>query len=295
MLRNYPSNKKLIVLLALPRSLSTAFLMSMRAREDTLTLNEPGLRPYNAAVKENAASPSEFTEHILNILPHTFPTYESIVSSVQALQATSTSTVFIKEMIFSAAQYMGDPFFQNAHFFFLVRAPENSLISFYKQSGAPFDTELGDSLSNERMLDFVKRLKSLGRKVHLIRSEDLENAPEKTMRAFCEQAGIEYDPNQLTWDPLPRDANSISAGSLETPLLPGWHDVSKTSAGFDKKHTHALIRDSQGSPTFEEISQEHRQAYIDFWIRQRPFYTQLSEMCMSIEIENSLVKPSFGV
>lgn len=272
---------KTIIILSTPRSLSTALLMSMRSRGDMVVLHEPGLRAYNEVLKKSASQATEFIDYMLKTLPADFKTYDALIQHLNELTVESDQHVFIKEMIFTASEYMEAPFFDNAEFFFLIRSPEYSLISFYKESKQPLNAEMAPALSYENLLNFYKKLKSMNRNVHIIKSEDLIQKPGILIKDICSKSGIIYDERQLSWQPLAKDITTISRGSA---MLPGWHDTAKTSSGFDKGLIHHVSRHLDGTPTFAEIPEEYRQGYLDFWKKQVPFYEHL---CSIEVVENS--------
>jgi hypothetical protein len=277
---------KTIVIISTPRSISTALLMSMRSRNDMYVMHEPGLRPYNEALKKVVTESTDFIDHMLKTLPQDFPTYQSLIDHLKELSQSDEKHIFIKEMIFTGREYMEDPFFDNADFFFLVRRPENSLISFYKESKQPMNAAMEPALSYENMFNFKNKLKSMNRKVHILKSEDLIENPALTIQQLCQQAEIQYIPTQISWASLSQDTMMISRGSA---MLAGWHDTAKTSNGFNKDHIHHVSCDLQGNPTFKEIPEDYREGYRDFWKRQMPFY-QLLSTAMNNRPSSSLLK-----
>ncbi len=128
----------------------------------------------------------------------------------------------------------------------------------------------------EKILGFTPQvfryedLVSIAEKYHEIRgewpviveAEDICTNPHAAMKAFCQQAGIEYIPTALSWEEgMPEEWKHLST----------WHVDAAESKGFFVPKRHVSIRFSTAPkeyvPTLEAIYQQ-----------QKPYYDILKTM-----------------
>ena len=121
----------------------------------------------------------------------------------------------------------------------LVRHPKDSLQSFYRvalkgeqegNSAGYFDAMEAGFVEQARL---YQRIHAAGAPVIVLDADDdLVEDPEKTLRSFCEFAGVPFDPAMLSWAPqeLP-----------EWQKFRGWHDEVAASTGFIKTKVDSSI------------------------------------------------------
>lgn len=269
------SNAKIICLLSSPRSLSTAFLMSIQARGDMQIMHELGVYAYlSSSIQQQRNSISR--PETVDALPTQLPTYPSVINCIQS-EAKKSETIFIKEMIYAAKHYVINPIFDDSYFFFLLRAPEESIISNYKKYSKPIDPLIKDIMNYKQTLDLCNHMKQLGRRVFFIKTQELNDNPHACMKQFCDLAEIQFIEESLQWKPVEEGVIKISEYFY---IIPEWHGTAVTSSGFNSKHLSSIHRGPDGKPTFQEIPVEHRQGYIDFYQEQISYYNELLQMTL---------------
>lgn len=109
------------------------------------------------------------------------------------------------------------------HWTFLIRHPRRAIPSYFRCTVPPLDDLTGfhQFMPNEagydelvRLFDFLRNEKIVGpalaadgdadkenqTPITLIDADDLLDNPEGIIRAFCEQVGIDFSPDMLSWD-----------------------------------------------------------------------------------------------
>lgn len=109
------------------------------------------------------------------------------------------------------------------HWTFLIRHPRRGIPSYFRCCVPPLDEVTGfkEFMPNEagyvelcRLFDYLREQKIVGPKmageadghkegeitVTVIDADDLLDHPEPVVKAFCEETGIPFKPDMLTWD-----------------------------------------------------------------------------------------------
>ncbi len=273
---------EIAILLSTPRVGSTAVLMSMKDTGRVL-FNEPGIRPYQHQFEPDLI---QGEKEVADIQPQTFQTFHSVLAAVNR-ELKRDKNIFIKEMVFAGKHYVQDPIFMSAAYFFLLRSPEESIISNYKLCPNPVDSVLHEILGQEQTLKLCLELKNLRRSVYFIKSEDLQKNPRVEIERLCQLARIPFKESMLQWKPLDNSLNKVSE---YFHVLPNWHDKAARSSGFDAGKFSNIDR-IDGKPTFKEIPENHRQAYIEFYNAQLPHYQEL----LKLAAQDLELRPTLGV
>jgi len=186
--------------------------------------------------------------------------------------------VFIKDTIFAAKNYLNKNFSgidaETTTLFFILRDPADCIVSNYKILNIALDDNLRDAWSWKDMLTLYDTLSELNPKTYLINGQDLLDNPEQSVKDFCEKAEVPFIQKSLSWKPL---TENKALGDY-CRFVPHWQDTIAGSSEIDKKHSHTTAkRDEQGFPTFEEISEEHRAKYLEYYKEQLPHYHKLCD------------------
>lgn len=239
----FSEEKKIIFLISTPRSLSTGFLRMMEARGDFEIFHEPTNAPYDAIYYK------DFYKE--NFKEDCFHSYEEIMESIFANR--KHSHVFVKEVAFCCHELLtsDNPLFQSAHFAFLIRKPQDVILSLYRR-GAPLDV-IGNLAGFQQMYElFELAVKYANYPPYMFFSEDLGENPSDTVASFCQHMEIPFKPESLTWDDLGsqftgrewRDGKKIAC-------LQHWQGDAIRSTCFVPLRTAEV--DGEGIPTFAEV------------------------------------------
>ncbi|MDJ0637692.1 MAG: sulfotransferase family protein [Paracoccaceae bacterium] len=181
---------KIVALWAVPRSTSTAFEWMMRQRGDMDCLHEPfGEAWYQG---EDPLwprwQPGDKTTPGL--------TLEKVWEDIQARAAHGP--VFLKDFP-HYINHMWDPqFLSHITHAFLVRDPAKTISSIYDKWPDFDETEVGFP-EQRALFDLLWALH--GAPPPVIDSDDLLEAPEAMVAAFCDAVGIPFLPEALSWQP----------------------------------------------------------------------------------------------
>jgi len=200
----------MLVLWATPRTVSTAFERMMIERGDHLVLDEPWSRAYYFGPDRRS-----------DRFELTFP--ESTYGAVEAgvLAAGVDAPVFVKDMAYHAAPGITDDALAAMTHTFLIRDPLAALSSLHRRWPDFTDDEAG--YDAQRTL-FDRVIAVTGEVPAVIDSDALVADPERVVAAWCEQVGIDHQPESLHW----------AAGMRpEWQLWHDWYENAAASIGFD--------------------------------------------------------------
>ncbi|MEM9343698.1 MAG: sulfotransferase family protein [Pseudomonadota bacterium] len=181
---------KIIVLWAVPRSTSTAFEWMMRQRGDLDCLHEPfGEAWYQG---EDPLWP-RFQDG-----DKTTPglTLDSVWTDIQA--RARAGPVFLKDFPHYVNHLWTPDFLAQMTHAFLIRDPAKTISSLYAKWPDFDETEVGFP-EQRALFDLLWALH--GSPPPVIDSDDLLEAPEAMVSAFCGAVGIPFLPDALSWEP----------------------------------------------------------------------------------------------
>lgn len=267
-------NKKIIFLISTPRSLSTGFMRMMQERGDFEIFHEPSTAPFDA-VHYKSFYKETFREDC-------FQSYEEITESIIA--ESKNANVFIKEISFCFHEYLTkeNPLLQKAHFAFLVRKPQDVVLSFYRKNSPVSWIE---HLSGyKQLLELFELVADHGGYTpYLFFSEDLGEDPVRSVELFCNYMDIEFKPESLHWEKLEDSFDGkIWRDGKKPEAIRHWHGDAIQSTGFVTLKTVAV--DENGVPTFAEIdSLEDRAACVEIYHHLFPYYEALQARWKSLQ------------
>jgi hypothetical protein len=245
------SEHKIVYLISPPRSLSTAFLRMMEARGDFTIINEPSIKPFNK------------NKNYIDFYDHAPTNFDDIKEKI--FTASETSNVFIKEISRPLLYFLKNDkdlsCKENIYFVVLVRNPHHSIISMYRKVKSCFNgfSELIGYKATYELLQLIQN--TYCNKPLIIRSEDLYEKPEQTIKKFCDHVGLEFKKESLHWQDLGDDFTGINEWheTKEKHHTYHWHEDAIKSSGFTTPHSYAT--DEFARPTFEEITNEKDRKY----------------------------------
>ncbi|MGW4959120.1 sulfotransferase-like domain-containing protein [Nonomuraea sp. NPDC004186] len=176
---------KPILLWAVPRSRSTAFLRIMLERGDLEVVHEP------------------FS--YLQVDGHFELTGRRVTSAIELLDAmlevnAKGRRVFAKD----TSDYTYAPLLEDGRLFsdvintFMIREPRSAIASHYAINPEATQDEYGFEYLHA-IFDAVRS--ATGEVPLVIDGDDLVADPEATVRAYCERVGLEFMPEAMRWDP----------------------------------------------------------------------------------------------
>ncbi|MFD7656687.1 sulfotransferase family protein [Actinosynnema sp. NPDC059797] len=184
-----PVEGKPIVLWAVPRSRSTAFLRIMLERGDLEVAHEPfsylQLDGHFEFAGRRATSPVELLDAVLDV------------------NATGRR-VFAKD----TSDYRYEPLLEDERLFtdvvntFMIREPKAAISSHYAVNPDAALDEYGFEYLHA-IFDAVRS--ATGEVPLVIDGDDLVANPEALVRAYCERVGLEFLPEALSWEPGERE------------------------------------------------------------------------------------------
>lgn len=174
-----------IVLWAVPRSRSTAFLRAMIERGDLDVVHEPF---------SYLSEQGHFELHGERL--------ESMPELLGALieRSTAERRVFVKD----TSDYRYDPLLRDERLFsgvvntFMIREPRAAVASHHAMNPQLTLDEVGFEYLHTI---FTAVRDATGEPPLVVDGDDLVAHPEATMRAYCERVGLVYRPEALKWQP----------------------------------------------------------------------------------------------
>lgn len=227
----------ILVLWAVPRSMSTAFEKVMRTRGDLECFHEPFGEPWYsgpeavAPLQRRGAVPSEYT-------------FDDVLRRLRS--AAEQGPVFSKDFPHYVLdrwdrEVEGRPFADGMVHSFLIRDPRDQIASMRHKWDDLEERETGHA---EQRALFDRLTAETGTPPPVVDADDLVDHPERVVAAWCAAMGIPHDPAALSWAP--------SHDTAEFSFYDGgsWHENLASSSGLTRQpreysvdHTHPDIAD----------------------------------------------------
>ncbi|XP_070581526.1 uncharacterized protein [Ptychodera flava] len=221
-----------VMIWAYPRSLSTAFELSLASRQETKVFH--GLYSMAYHFGDDALYPND---------EMTVPgyTFKDVIETLES-GFPENDVILCKDMAFCLdGKYDRLP--RGYIHTFLIRDPRRSIVSLcktYRAKGAHLDT-LPPTGGVKQLHDLHNYITdTLNQKSIIIDASDLVNHPEKIIRKYCEAVEIPYCDSYLNWKP---------------DKIDHWHTIWKHAAIFEScfgnavKSTHFKPLPDKGNPS----------------------------------------------
>ncbi|WP_432994364.1 hypothetical protein [Dactylosporangium sp. CA-233914] len=236
----HPSDARIIVMWAVPRSRSTAFLRMIIERGDLDVVHEPF---------SNLAATGRF-----ELGEHTAGSIEELFELLLDRARTGERRLFVKE----TADYRYDALLADPRLHteltntFMIREPGAVVRSHYAMNR---DVER-DEIGFERVHELFGAVRAAGAPAIVVDGDDLVADPPAVIARFCELTGLPFRREALTWD---RGARP------EWARTEHWHlDVERSSGFTTASNEHPV--DPADAERVEALIAHHR-----------PFYERLRE------------------
>ncbi len=261
-----PALHKIQIVLTNPRSVSTAFEKAMMARNDHKVFHEPWVTSWMHHTGHAWLFAAKPPQEIIDA-----KNYEEIRDLIY--RYAEDQPVFLKDMINCFGEdllkdeaFLSDP---NVIITILIRDPVRSIESFFNMCSRWLEaSQITDVTKTAFRFDLLVQISE---KYHVLRetwpiiveAEELCQQPETVFKAFCDQAGISFIPEALSWQQgLPEEWKHSA----------DWHQDAANSSSF-----FIPDRDAQEN-RFMSIPPEFVGALEEVYQSQRPYYEQLKAM-----------------
>ena len=224
---------KTICLWSGPRNVSTALMYSFAERRDTRVVDEP------------------IYGHFLRVTGIDHPGRDAVIAAMDCdgdrvmrtlldLKDPDVDYLFLKQM----AHHLVDidtAFLDVTRNIFLIRDPEQMLPSLTIQLP---DAGLDDT-GLKKQWDLYRRLVDTGQRPAIIDSRELLLDPAGVLRGLCDQIGVPYTDDMLSWHAGPRDEDGVWADY--------WYHAVHKSTGFSS-YVHKTDFPDRLRPLLEECA-----------------------------------------
>lgn len=231
---------QVLALWSAPRSRSTAFFRAVLERGDVLALHEPFCNIVDHGGTE--------------IGDRTVRDHPALIAELW--RRAEDSVVFFKdttdydyEAVFADRRFLAD-----ARHTFLLRRPEEIVASFHALKPDMADREVGVEMLH-RLHEAVR---AAGGEPVVVDSDDLLDAPEATMRAWCAAVGLPPRDDALSWK---------AGGREEWRRSSRWHRDVESSRGFERRDR-TYPDTVETSPRLAGLAARHRPFYEDLLARR---------------------------
>ncbi|MGH8985755.1 MAG: sulfotransferase family protein [Acidimicrobiia bacterium] len=203
----------ILVLWAVPRTVSTAFERMMIERGDHVVFDEPFSRHYYFG-------PEKRSLRFADVLPDSRP--DEILAALEA--AAVDAPVFVKDMAYHVDAIASPELLGRFVNSFLIRDPVHALPSL----AAHWPDFTDDESGYAALARLVALAGDLGQDPPIVDSDDLCRDPPGTVRAYCTRVGIPFGPDSLHWERGMRP---------EWELWRDWYQTVAASTSFDSAST----------------------------------------------------------
>lgn len=247
----------IVALWSHPRSMSTAFERTMRARGDMECLHEPFMYDYyiNRAKKQMP---------LFEAMPDHPKSYDDIRTMI--LAKAESGPVFFKDMSYYVVPHLldDDVFMRRITHSFLLRDLKASIVSYAKLDPDMLEEEIGIEAQWVHASALMERF---GQKPVVVMSERIQADPPGGMRRYWEAVGLTDKPDALNWDDAaPKDWQQVS----------GWH------ANAIASKTIKPISEEERRKTAEAFDQlvAGRAAMGAYYRHHLPFHEKLTALAL---------------
>ena len=271
----------IVILVAPPRSLSTALLRMISQTGVFQMINEPSARAYHAAHYPNEAA--FYSESACQ-------SYADVAEYL--FDRAKQGPVFVKEMSFAFEAFIRSQpdiaAYFKIQFVFLLRDPHAAMISYYKKLLPDYREFLMPILVPLTGYDALYRsygwlCKQGIQRPYLMHAESLYHAPESAISALCEYLHIPFQANYLQWDPLDHRSGRYAWEEYKRhEVTTHWHQDAILSQGFHQPTVYET--DSEGHPTFSEIRDAVHQTQCQAaYEKNRGYYEKLIKEMVCVD------------
>jgi hypothetical protein len=208
-----------------PRNISTAMMRSFENRPDAAVVDEPFYAVY---LKETGADHPMRAE----VLASQPTDWRAVVADLTGAVPGGRRVFYQKHMTHHMLPGMGREWTSGVRNAFLIRAPEDVLLSYTEVRG---QATLDDIGVPQQLELFEREAERLGRAPPVIDSYDVLENPRGVLSALCAAVGIPFREEMLKWPAGRRDSDGVWA--------PAWYAAVERSTGFAAPRERARFDD----------------------------------------------------
>jgi hypothetical protein len=197
-----------------PRNISTAMMRSFENRPDTAVVDEP----FYAVYLQETGALHPMRDEVLASQPRD---WQVVVERLLGPVPEGRPVFYQKHMTHHMLPLIGREWTLNLRNAFLIRAPEDVLLSYAQVRGTPSPEEIG--VPQQREL-FEREADRLGHAPPVIDGADVLRDPGRVLSLACAALGIAFVPEMLSWPAGPRATDGVWA--------PAWYSAVEKSTGF---------------------------------------------------------------
>jgi hypothetical protein len=197
-----------------PRNISTAMMRAFENRDDTAVIDEPF---YAAYLKETGID-HPMREEVLRSQP---TDWREVVRGLLGRAPGGRAVVYQKHMTHHMLPIIGREWIGECRNAFLIRAPEDVLVSYTQKREEVTLADIG--FVQQREL-FEAELDRLGTAPPVIDAADVLANPRGTLSTLCRALEIPFCEKMLAWPAGKRASDGVWA--------PAWYDAVERSTGF---------------------------------------------------------------
>ena len=197
-----------------PRNISTAMMRSFENRPDAAVVDEP----FYAAYLKATGFDHPMRDEVLASQP---TDWRAVVADLTGPVPGGRSVFYQKHMTHHMLPGIGRDWVRQMRNAFLIRAPEDVLLSYTEVRGAATLDDIGVPQQLEL---FEREADRLGHAPPVVDSYDVLKDPRGVLGALCAAVGIAFSEKMLTWPAGKRASDGVWA--------PAWYASVERSTGF---------------------------------------------------------------
>lgn len=255
---------RIIALWTHPRATSTAMERAFRERPDTFTLHEPFFQAYYTG-------PNRLSQRFISENKSCLTTYHSVIDKI--FMPYAKPILFLKDMAYYLNNNIDTGFFDRMTNTFLIRNPQDALVSHYKISN---DFYLYPEECGYFKLAEIFNLISKRTRCHpiVIDAEDLCKDPLGILNAYCRALNIPFLSQMLDWRQSTPD---------EWKEWKQWHVKAAVTQNFEPLTRHDPAEIPQEVRHLIHVCQQPYQELYQYRIKPLPFNTLHEENLCSFK------------
>jgi hypothetical protein len=234
-----------------PRNISTAMMRSFENRADTAVVDEPFYAVYLKATGADHPMRDE-------VLASQSTDWRAVAADLIGAVPQGRSVFYQKHMTHHMLPVMGREWTAHVRNAFLIRAPEDVLLSYTEVRGQATLEDIGVPQQLEL---FEREADRLGHAPPVVDSYDVLEDPRGVLSVLCKAVGIPFSDRMLSWPAGRRTSDGVWA--------PAWYAAVERSTGFSSPRERARIEDlpddlrrvaDAARPAYERLSAHRLQA-----------------------------------
>lgn len=208
-----------------PRNISTAMMRSFENRPDAAVVDEPFYAVYLAATGADHPMRAE-------VLASQPTDWRAVVADLTGVVPDGRRVFYQKHMTHHMLPAIGREWTAGVRNAFLIRAPEDVLLSYTEVRG---QATLDDIGVPQQLELFEREAERLGRAPPVVDSYDVLRDPRGVLGALCAAVGIPFSDRMLKWPAGRRASDGVWA--------PAWYAAVERSTGFSAPRERARFED----------------------------------------------------